>query len=462
MYDGGGQSQPVRTVLILLLLAPLTFSQRVVNARAGMIYYAEGAITLDGRNVRAAKDHRPPQIQDGQVVGSPRGHSEILLGPGAVLWTGTGAQVRFDNTSAEDVRLSLLSGSLMIEIKSASATNRLRVETGEHIGEIRQAGIYRFDRDPDCMRVFDGELLLDGSTLKAMRGQEWADGSARTFDRRETDEFFYWAAFRSLALERDAGRMQRWKRKGDSNVAHGGFDVVFPSDLSVARVKSLAAGMNGLLYVIEGNVSTDGTPSVPAARLPLWLGYRNALRTQNGKADVFFGVGVVAYMVENSAIRAIDARNWAPMIAVEQGSAMIEVTKEAPVVRVQVGDTITSLQAPGVYEFDTRTATLSVYRGASESQVQGVAVRARDGQRVNLKASKPAATFNRQQQSALFRWAADSSFRLFITQAPFMTNWESDIAPMQAKHKVFGKRQDRRVRPLPRPWSSGMSKGFSF
>lgn len=461
MYDGGGQSQPVRTVLLLLLLAPPTLSQRVVNARAGMIYYAEGAITLDGRNVRAAKD-RPPQIQDGQVIGSPRGHSEILLGPGAVLWTGTGAQVRFEKTSAEDVRLSLLSGSLMIEVKNASATNRLRVQTGEHTSEIRQTGVYRFDRDPDRMRVFDGEAVSVESNLKSIRGQEFASSAPRAFDRLETDEFFYWAAFRSLALERDAGRMQRWKRKGDINVAHAGFGIVFPSDLGVARVKSLAAGMNGLIYVIEGNVATDGTPAVPATRLPLWLGYRNALRTQNGKAGVFFGVGVAAYMVENSTIRSVDARNWAPMIAVEQGSAMIEVTKEAPVVRVQVGETVTNLRAPGVYEFDAHTATLSVYRGESESNVKGVAVRARDGQRVSLKVSRPAAAFDKQQQSVLFRWTADSSFRLFIAQAPFMTNWESDVTPMQAKHKVFGKRLDRRVKPLPRPWSSNMNLGKGY
>lgn len=451
----------MRTVFAFLLLAPLAFPQRVVNARAGLVYYAEGAITVDGQSIRSVHG-RAPQIEDGQIAASPRGHSEILLGPGAVLWTGTGARVRFDKTTSDDVRVSLLSGSLIVEIKRTVAQNRLRVQVGDHAGEIRQTGVYRFDGEPARMRVFDGEILLAESIAKVARGQEFAEGSLRAFDRRETDEFFYWAAYRSLVLERDAGRTDRWKRKSDLNFAHSAFDIAFPSDLAAARIKSLAAGMTGLLYALEGNVGTDGTPSIAAARVPVWVGSGYQLRTRNGKAVEFFGVGTAAYLAENSAVRVLDPRAWAPAIAVERGTAMIEVTKEAPVVRVTVGGVATDLRAPGVYEFDAGAATVSVYRGESATVFPGSTVRAKDGQRVNLKAPEAVATFDRREQTPLFRWVADSSFRLFVTQAPFMTSWESDLVPMQAKHKVFGKIKDRRVKPLPRPWSASAGSAFSF
>jgi hypothetical protein len=447
VYDSGGSGQPVRLLFALFCLAPLAISQRVVNARAGMVYYAEGVITVDGQTVRMIRN-RPPQIQNGQTVATPRGHAEILMGPDTVLWTGTGAQLRFEDTSVADAHVNLIAGSLMIEIKRTAPGNRLRVQTGDGLAEIRQAGVYRFDRMPDRTRTFSGEAAWLEPNLRVVRGQELADGSLRTFDRRDTDEFFYWAALRSLTLERDAGHEQRWKRKGLSEMAHAGFDVTFPFDLAAARVKYLAASASGLLYAVD-----DQAGSGISAKLPLLIGQDNSINTGSGKAELFLGVGLVASLAENSTLRIVDSRAWAPMVALEEGTAIVEVaeSKESLPLRVQVGGTTTHLLSPGVYEIDAQSGILSIYRGESETVFAGMAIRAREGQRMSLKEPAPSSIFDRKEHDALFQWAADESYQLSNSSASFMTSWENDFIELKSKHKVYGQRDNFRIRQRPRP-----------
>ncbi len=322
--------------------------------------------------------------------------------------------MRFDETSVDDARVSLLAGSLMIEIKRTSLQNRVRVQIGDHTVEMRQVGVYRFDCTPERMRAVGGEMVSIEQGLKVMRGQEIMDGSLRAFDRRDTDEFFYWAALQSLVLERDAGREQRWKRKGERETAHAGFEITFPLDLAAARMKYLAASAAGLLYTVEGSISAEGTAPIPSSRLPFWIGQNNSVHTQSGNAEIFLGVGIVAFVAERSILSVIDSRAWAPTIMLERGAAMIEVadSKEPSILRVRIGETTTQLFSPGVYEVDAQSETLSIYRGDSETIFANTAIRARDGQRVNLKESTPASLFDRKEQDALFRWAADASFSL--------------------------------------------------
>lgn len=410
-----------------------------------MIYYAEGVFTVDGQTIRSTG--RPPILDVGQVAASRRGHAEILLGPDAVLWTGVGAQVRFDDTSIADARVTLLTGSLIIEVKRVMVGNRLQVQLGGRLVEVRSVGVYRFDLTPERIQVFDGDLLIPESNLKAARGQEIVDSSSRAFDTRDTDEFLHWAALRSLTLERDSGREQRWRRKGLLDVSHAGFGMTLPRDLAAARIKYLAAARAGLVYSVQG--PTD-------QRLPTWIDQNNAVRTRAAKAEVFLGVGVVAHVGENSALRILDSRAWAPMAALEQGVVLIEVaeSKEFPVLRLQVGETITHLLSPGVYEVDAQAGTVSVYRGESQTTLGSATARVREGQRLTLAQPLSTSSFDRKQQDALFRWAAEVSFGLYTLNAGFMTGWTDDVISYKAKHKVFGVRNyyGSRVPARPKPF----------
>jgi hypothetical protein len=444
----------MKPVAIVLLLASFASAQKIVAARAGLVYYAEGAFNVDGKNIRSSARDRIFQLEEGQVASTPRGHSEILLGPNAVLWTGTQAQIRFDDTRVENTVVALVEGSVMIEIKRSLEMNRVQVDLGTLNIEITHEGLYRVDRALKTVRVYAGEAVLPNS-VKLVKGEESADGVARPFDRSDKDEFHYWAAYRSFMLEQDAGRFREWGGEHWGQRQHAGFGVRFPDTPGAARVKYQASSEAGLLYYMDGSGLIGAQTRTGPVQLPLRLGNDKYLRTDVGKAEVFLGVGVTLRMGENSFLRILDTRSTNPAAALDQGTAMIEVadSDEGAPTRIRIGDSVTELLKPGLYLFDATAKTLRVYGGEASTVVAGSTFRAKEAQTVDLEKAAPLGKFDTKTRDALFRWSADRSFSLFLTPAAFMTPWEPAARAGRYKHKQFGERQDPRPgrrRPPPR------------
>lgn len=431
-------------VLLLMLVASFASGQKVMSSRAGMIYYSESSVTVDGKQIRAGALDRRPQLQDGQTFSSVRGHAEILMGPGATLWTNQGAQVRFDDTSADQPEVTLLAGGVILEVKNPVSGTRLRVRVGETVAEFSREGVYRFDFSPSRVRVYAGETQVGDS--RVLRGQEWANSAARTFDRKDRDDFIYFAAYRSLQLESEAGPFRQWRQSSFTERSHSGFGIDFPGAAGSARVKYLAGGESGLVYHLEGNAITGGRAPLVTNRLPFKLGVDNFIRTETGRVEVFLGVGLVARLAENSQLRMMDTTPVHPVIAIDRGTASIEVTSSSdePHLRVRVGDSTTELVKPGVYRFDAGTGSLQIYGGEATAQVSDVTVRGRQAQQINLKEPGSAAKFDASQWDTLMKWTADRSFVLYQSPAAFMTAWEPMMEPGKVRHKYFGERIDRR------------------
>lgn len=434
-------------ILLLVLLAPLASAQKVLSARSGMIYYSEGGVTVDGKALRASNADRRPQLQDGQTFVSVRGHAEILMGPGATLWTTPGTGVRFDNTSADQPEVTLLGGSLIVEVRQPIDGTRLRVHMGGLATDFSREGVYRFEAATSKVRVYAGEAFVNGTKL--IRGQETTAGVTREFPRKDRDEFLYFAAYRSFQLESEMGKFRLWHETNFVERAHSGFGVDFPDTPGAARMKYLAGGEAGLVFYLEGSAVTGGKAPMVTNRLPFRLGEANFLRTDRGRAEVFLGVGMVARLGENSQLRMMDTQATQPVIALDLGSASIEVTEstEEPHLRVRVGDSITELVKPGVYQFDAKAGSLQIYGGEATTVISDVTVRARQAQQVNLREAGSATKFDTSLHDALFQWSADRSFLLYQSSATFMTGWQATAERGQVKHKSFGKRVDRRPQP---------------
>lgn len=436
-------------LLILLALCPAVFAQKVVAARAGMVYYAEGELRIDGKIVRSSGQGRLPQLQDGQSVSSPRGHAELLLGPNAVLWTGTGAQVRFEDTRVEDAAIRVIEGAAIIELSRSLETTRLRVHAGTLDVELTREGIYRFDTATQSVRVYAGEVLLGG--LRLVRGEERTPSSTRPFDRKDLDEFYYWSAYRSFMLEGDAGTYNNWGGGAWGQREHSGFGVKFPDAPGAARVKYLASSEAGLVYYLEGSATT-GRQSRSSARLPMPLGRENFVRTDAGRAEVFLGVGVIARFLDNTGLRMLDTRASAPVASVDEGIALIEVADSMEgTPRIRVGDSETELLKPGLYAFDAKTGTLRVFAGEATVTIFGAATKVRDSQQLDLRQPAPPTRFDAKTHDALYKWSAERSFALFTSPAAFMTEWSAQAKRGWYKHKQFGQRADTRPRGRPSP-----------
>jgi hypothetical protein len=434
-------------LVLLLLISPFAAAQKIVSARAGMVYFAEGALTIDGNPVRAGSRDRRPQLEDGQTISSTRGHAEVLIGPNAVLWTGTLAQVRFDDTRIEETNVSIISGAAIIEVKRVLAGSRLQVSMGALTVELAREGLYRFEATPQNVRVYAGEALLSGGT-RLGRGQEMGDRNVRSFERDVMDEFHYWSAYRSFWLEGEAGSYRMWSGGKFFEREHAGFGVAFPETPGAARAKYQAASEAGLVYFLQGSALIGGQTRATSARLPLLLGRENFVQTDAGKAELFLGVGVIARLGENSQLRMLETLSTSSLVALEEGAALIEVAESAgdSPPRVKIGASVTELLKPGLYFFDANAGQLRVYGGEASTALASTIVRVKESQTADLREPGPATKFDAKIQDALYRWSADRSFALFLSPAGFMTSWDQAPRSNRYKHKQFGERQASRSR----------------
>lgn len=423
--------------LVSLLLTATAAAQQVVSARAGLIYYTEGAVFFDGAPAGDLVGTRYPTLDDGQLISTERGHAEILLGAGAVLWTGLNSKIRMENTGLDDTRIRIEAGTGIVEVRRIPEENRIRVSLGDSVLLLTRAGLYRFDAEPlDAnaarVRVYDGELMTAGSQ-RVRPGQQAslsANQPASSFDRGYPDEFHYWAAWRSYQLGRESSFTDSaWDRQGlyQESMRHSGFEIEFPLTQNSARLQYLTAASGALVYYLKGGAILGGPDMPNQARVPFRLTSENTLSTEAGsRAEIFLGVGVVARLEENAKIRISDATPMGSTLTLYQGRALIEVANTAGDlrIRVMVGTAVAELLKSGLYEFDADAGVLRVHGGEAETIGAGKRNKSRRGQMLTLGATPKASRFDRNEKSLLYQWGYERSLFLARSNGSFMTQWE--------------------------------------
>ena len=419
------------TCLILAVMAAPSGAQRVISARAGMIYYAEGAVTFDGIPARALAGERYPALKDGQLLATEQGHAEILLGSGAVLWAGQNSKIRLQNSSLDDTHFLLESGSAIIEAVSVPEGNRIRVDAGAASVEVLRPGLYRFEAGPPLARVYDGEASASG--LRVRKGQEVRlspESAVTAFQRPRPDELLYWAAWRSFQLAAETrSRETEWQPAGlyGDNIRHSAFGIEFSRNGGAQRLQYVTASAPGLVNFLKGEVSLEGRSLTRQTRIPFRLMSDDVIITGAGaSAELFLGVGVASRLGGNGRLRVMDGIPLDATVSLTQGQAVFEVTKAARDTRIRIvmGTTTTELLKPGIYEFDAAAGTVRVYGGEAATLEDGKKWTTRRTQMLTLGPSPKVARFDSKQKDALYQWAYDRSMALAHTNAGFMTQWE--------------------------------------
>ena len=438
---------------IAALLSATAAAQQVVSARAGLIYYVEGAVFFDGVPARSLMGTRYPALKDGQLLSTAQGHAEILLGSGAALWAGRDSRIRMQDSRLDDTRVVVEAGAAMIEVKSIPEGNRIHVEMGDAVVDLIRPGLYRFDAELARARVYDGELLASESqgAVRARIDQEirLSEKSAGGFDRGRPDEFHYWAAWRSYQLAGEARyEGDTWSLRGFYQDArrHSGFGIEFPANPGAARLQYLAASTASLVYYVRGGaVLAGGSGRSTQVRVPFRLTSENTFATQTGDwAEIFMGVGVVARLGENTTIRLLDSTPLDATVHLYQGKALLEVSKAAQGTRIRValGESVTELMKPGLYEFDAGDGLLRVYGGEAETSAGGKKSRTREGQMSTLASPPSVKKFDTKQTDSLYQWGLERSLILARSNGGFMTQWER--VGRLLRHPQFGSVEGRR------------------
>jgi hypothetical protein len=179
------------------------FPQNIVSARAGLIHYSEGRVLLNETPVvHKAAEFREVKEQD--YLRTEEGRAEVLLTPGIFLRLGEHSDMQMLSTRLSDVRLTLLTGSAVIEADELDKANSVTVLAGDSSVQLLQKGLYRLDVENGApqLRVFAGEALVTApgiqSRVKAKKEMELAGNYAiQKFDPEDTDALDRWSRRRA-------------------------------------------------------------------------------------------------------------------------------------------------------------------------------------------------------------------------------------------------------------------------
>jgi hypothetical protein len=185
--------------LLLLLCGSAALPQRLISARAGTVNYSRGASFIDGQRVILFRN-KLLVLKNGQTLQTRVGRIEVLLGEGVFLRMGDASSIRMDENRYADTRVAIETGFALIEVAHIAKDARLHITCGDLTTELKALGHYRFDADPCGLRVYRGELSVDGGIQKAKVGQIFSFTGTPTmtrFDPKETDPVKTWADQRS-------------------------------------------------------------------------------------------------------------------------------------------------------------------------------------------------------------------------------------------------------------------------
>jgi hypothetical protein len=185
-------------------------AQQVLSAKSGTIQHVDGKAYLSGKNLHATKTGEFPQIEDGQLVTTEDAHAEMLLTPGVFLRLGVRSELEMVSNRLSDTRVTLRNGAALVEVAELLEGNQVTVTVGEYQARLVKSGLYRFETDPNRVRVFDGRLEVnlpsqpEVAPVVLKRGKELSGGSVQLakFEANSKDELYNWSRSRSALVAR--------------------------------------------------------------------------------------------------------------------------------------------------------------------------------------------------------------------------------------------------------------------
>lgn len=189
----------------------------VISAKAGGINETDGSVTVrrtDGTSGHLIKGD-DLNIGD-QVWTDTSGKAEVLLNPGSYLRVGPGTAFQFTNTSLDDLRLKLATGSAIFEV-IADDDFRVTVLMPRTAVALTRSGVYRIDILPDQsskVSVLKGKIYFgtEGRTvIKSGRSATIAgiNANVQKFDKDDRDDLTVWSKDRAKELAKANAGLQR-------------------------------------------------------------------------------------------------------------------------------------------------------------------------------------------------------------------------------------------------------------
>jgi hypothetical protein len=126
--------------------APAGGSPDVISAKAGLVYFVLGRVSIVGGE-QLASGSQNRQLHNGEILFSEAGRAEVLLNAGTVLRIGEMTQLRMDNAELADTRVSIEAGSAVVTVSQIPKFARVAIHVGGVVVALKTLGY------TDSMRV---------------------------------------------------------------------------------------------------------------------------------------------------------------------------------------------------------------------------------------------------------------------------------------------------------------------
>jgi hypothetical protein len=164
----------------------------------------------------------------------------------------------------------------------------------------------------------------------------------------------------------------------------------------------------GTVNYVEGQASIDGNPIGTGSLRSTTLAQGQTLETgPSSKAEILLTPGVILRVGDNSAVQMVSPSITNTQVALQRGSAMVEVDQIEEENHLVVTDNGTNvvLEKKGLYSFNTAPAMVAVYDGKAHLQIADKSINLDKGREVMLQAGAKAKDFNIKQGTDLYAWS---------------------------------------------------------
>lgn len=182
---------------------------------------------------------------------------------------------------------------------------------------------------------------------------------------------------------------------------------------SSAWGQQVISAHSGVIHLVEGQVTLDGKTVQPKfAEFPD-VKNGQTLAAQDGRAEVLLTPGVILRIAENSSFKMISNSRSDTRLAIESGSAIVEVDELLPsnAITLLAGNTHIELLKKGLYRVDAEgdPGKLRVYDGEARVTAGEQTLVVRKGRQLLMGAVLEMGAFDIKDADAFMRWASRRS-----------------------------------------------------
>jgi hypothetical protein len=146
-----------------VLCATFSIAQVAISAHSGLLQFTLGSVFLADKPIHKTATNLV-EVKPGQVLRTGTdGKAEVLLTPGVFLRLDNDSSVRMDSNALTNTRVTLLSGTAMVECDELLHDNAVAFTVGNFPVELRKKGLYRLDANPPGVATIKGEAFVAGN-----------------------------------------------------------------------------------------------------------------------------------------------------------------------------------------------------------------------------------------------------------------------------------------------------------